>query len=123
MDIGYGRVPEGRTTGATSVIYTSDLNLSLYPHVEDLLRLLPGVTVRQNEEGWLEVRVRGSRSLSGNNEPLFVVDGLAISFSRGLVRSLSVRDIESISVTKDATNPYGARGANGVIFFRTHGSR
>lgn len=123
MDIGYGRVPFGHTTGASSTIYTRDLNISHYASVADLIALLPGVTVRHTQDGYVEVRVRGSRHLETNNEPLFVIDDLVISNSRGLLEHISPRDVESITVTKDATNPYGSRGANGVIFIRTHSSR
>ncbi|MEL6986397.1 MAG: TonB-dependent receptor [Bacteroidota bacterium] len=65
------------------------------------------------------VRLRGSNSINGNNEPLFVIDGLPVDEDN--FRSLNPNEIESITTLKDAgaTAIYGNRGANGVIVIKT----
>jgi TonB-dependent SusC/RagA subfamily outer membrane receptor len=57
----------------------------------------------------------------GENEPLFVIDGMAIQTVDGSLYGISPGDVESISVLKDAsaTGVYGSRGANGVILINT----
>jgi TonB-linked SusC/RagA family outer membrane protein len=64
------------------------------------------------------VRIRGGNSLQGSNEPLYVVDGFALS---GPPSSINSNDIESMDILKDAsaTAIYGSRGANGVILITT----
>lgn len=68
------------------------------------------------------VRIRGSRSITASNDPLYVVDGNPIS---GGISDFSPSDIESIEVLKDAsaTAIYGSRGANGVILITTNRGR
>ena len=63
------------------------------------------------------VQIRGAGSISGSNEPLYVIDGVA----GGDIRSLSSQDIESITILKDAASAaiYGTRGANGVVLVTT----
>ena len=65
-----------------------------------------------------QIRIRGVRSLSGNNDPLIVLNG--IPFSGGL-SDINVNDIASLDILKDAsaTAIYGSRGANGVILITT----
>lgn len=64
------------------------------------------------------IRIRGNRSFSAGNDPLFVVDGIPIS---GGLNDINPNDIESMEVLKDAsaTAIYGSRGANGVIIVTT----
>ena len=66
------------------------------------------------------IRIRGNRSLTASNTPLFVVDGIPL-LSGSSIETLNPRDIESISVLKDAsaTAIYGSRGANGVVIVTT----
>lgn len=99
-----------------------------------------GVQVTKNSGtpgGGIDVRVRGSTSISADNQPLFVIDGVPIidgSFSQNGVGNagtnaladLNPNDIESIEVLKDASTAaiYGSRGANGVVLITTKkGSR
>jgi len=65
------------------------------------------------------INLRGISSLSGNTEPLFIIDGVPVDEDN--FRSLNPNDIESLSVLKDAgaTAIYGNRGANGVILIKT----
>ena len=81
-----------------------------------------GVTVRRTSDGGIAVRIRGSTSLHGNNEPLYVLDGMPIQPGPGgSLSGVNPHDIESIKVLKDPaeTALYGARGANGVIIIKT----
>ena len=76
-----------------------------------------------------EIRIRGEGSISGSNDPLFVIDGVPVNngaispllTDMGILSMLNASDIESITVLKDAsaTAPYGARGSNGVIVITT----
>ncbi|MEI6948366.1 SusC/RagA family TonB-linked outer membrane protein [Paraflavisolibacter sp. H34] len=68
------------------------------------------------------IRVRGNRSLSASNEPLYVVDGFPVSYT---IDDMNPADIESVDVLKDAsaTAIYGVRGANGVIQITTRKGR
>ncbi|MBS0028228.1 SusC/RagA family TonB-linked outer membrane protein [Chitinophaga sp. 22321] len=77
-----------------------------------------GVTVTNSSGapgGAVKIRIRGANSVNANNDPLYVVDGIALG-SIGLA-DLNVNDIESMEVLKDAsaTAVYGSRGANGVV--------
>ena len=80
--------------------------------------------------GGAKIRVRGGSSLNASNDPLIVIDGLAMDNDgvKGLSNLLSVvnpQDIESFSVLKDAsaTAIYGSRGSNGVIIITTKKGR
>ncbi len=69
--------------------------------------------------GQSDIRLRGTNSINGDNEPLFIIDGAPVNQDN--FRSLNPNDIESVSVLKDAgaTAIYGNRGANGVIVVTT----
>lgn len=85
----------------------------------------PGVQVYR-VAGGTAVRIRGGTSLLGNDQPLFVVDGMAIEPGPGgALTGLNPADIEKIEVLKDigSTAMYGGRGANGVIVIRTRRGR
>ena len=83
---------------------------------------IAGVVVSRTPDGGIAVRIRGGTSLYGNNDPLYVVDGVAIQPGpNGALTGINPYDIESIRVLKDAaeTAMYGSRGANGVILIKT----
>ncbi|SKC63344.1 SusC/RagA family TonB-linked outer membrane protein [Ohtaekwangia koreensis] len=69
--------------------------------------------------GAVKIRIRGANSITADNEPLYVVDGVALA-GVGL-SEINVNDIESMEVLKDATATaiYGSRGSNGVILITT----
>ena len=66
--------------------------------------------------GDVTILLRGSRSIYGSNEPLFIIDGIPGSYSQ-----VSPSDIESVDVLKDASSTaiYGSAGANGVVIITT----
>jgi TonB-linked SusC/RagA family outer membrane protein len=88
-----------------------------------------GVQITQNSSapgGNISVRIRGTNSINGTSEPLYVIDGIQISNGGGVndvspLSTINPGDIESVEVLKDAsaTAIYGSRGANGVILITT----
>jgi TonB-dependent SusC/RagA subfamily outer membrane receptor len=85
-----------------------------------------GVQVVRLAGGGFSLRIRGAGSLMAGNEPLYVVDGVALPPAPGgALTGVDPRDIESIEVLKDisATSAYGVRGANGVIVIKTKRGR
>jgi TonB-linked SusC/RagA family outer membrane protein len=139
--IGYGTVLKKDLTGSVSSVKVSETISRQSTTVDQLLQgRAAGVQVTQNAANpgsGISVRIRGTSSLRGNNEPLYVVDGIIISSaSEGVVATggnntgqeqqnglngINPRDIEDIQVLKDAsaTAIYGSRGANGVILITT----
>lgn len=120
--IGYGTVKKSDLTGAVGSVSSKDL--TAFPVTDAIMGLqgkTPGVQVNQNSGapgGTVSVRIRGGNSLLGNNEPLYVVDGFALT---GDPDAINPNDIESIEILKDASSTaiYGSRGANGVVLITT----
>lgn len=82
----------------------------------------PGVWVTRTANGGISVRIRGTTSVEGSNEPLYVLDGIPLQAGPdGALTGIVLADIASIEVLKDAisTTMYGLRGANGVILIKT----
>ncbi|WP_293689563.1 MULTISPECIES: TonB-dependent receptor [unclassified Spirosoma] len=121
--VGYGTVKKSDLTGSLAQVKAKDLNA--YPATNVLQALsgrAAGVQVLQNTGapgGSVSVRIRGTNSIQGSNEPLYVVDGFPLSGSNPTV--LNNADIENIEILKDAsaTAIYGSRGANGVVLITT----
>ena len=89
---------------------------------ELLVTRVPGLTLSRAPDGHLVIHIRGTSTLLGDEEPLFVVNGLALETPiGGNLWSINPHDIESITVLRDAasTAMYGVRGANGVIVIKT----
>jgi TonB-dependent starch-binding outer membrane protein SusC len=83
---------------------------------------ISGVVVSSAPDGGISVRIRGATSFNGNNEPLYVLDGVPIQAGpAGSLSGINPSDIESIRVLKDPADltMYGSRGANGVIVIKT----
>jgi TonB-dependent starch-binding outer membrane protein SusC len=97
------------------------------PIEQQLMARSPGVTIGRTSSGDLTIRIRGgTSSVSGNNAPLYIVDGVPFSPSTdGGLSGINPNDIQSIKVLKDATDitMYGIRGANGVIVIKTKHAR
>lgn len=121
--IGYGTIKKSDLTGSLSQVKGAEINA--FPATNVLQALsgrAPGVQVIQNTGapgGAVSIRIRGTNSIQGNNEPLYVVDGFPMSGTNPTVINNS--DIESIEILKDAsaTAIYGSRGANGVVIITT----
>ena len=143
--VGYGTQRQKDVTGAVAAVSSKDFNQGqvLSPQ-QSIQGKLAGVNISQNSGkpgGSATVRVRGGTSLTGSNDPLYVIDGVPISTSAGVsqanirgngtdffdqeptnpLMTLNPNDIESITVLKDASSTaiYGSRGANGVIVITT----
>ena len=121
--VGYGTVKKSDLTGSVAQVKSKELNAFPTANVlQSLSGRAAGVQVTQNTGapgGGVSVRIRGTNSIQGSNEPLYVVDGFPTSGSNPTV--LNNVDIESIEILKDAsaTAIYGSRGANGVVLITT----
>lgn len=121
--VGYGTVKKSDLTGSLARVKAKELNA--FPATSVLQALsgrAPGVQVLQNTGAPgapVSVRIRGTSSIQGSNEPLYVVDGFPLS--GGNPHILNNADIENIEILKDAsaTAIYGSRGANGVVLITT----
>lgn len=123
--IGYQTVKRRDLTGTVSSISGKDLEKIPVSNVaEALTGRLPGVqvtTVDGQPGAEIIVRVRGGGSITGSNDPLFIVDGFRVS----TINDIPASDIASIDILKDAatTAIYGAAGANGVVIVTTKSAR
>lgn len=119
--IGYGSVKRKDVTTAVSSVSTEDLDTRpIVSAVSGMQGKAAGLQITQanGQPGSSPtVRVRGTTSLNGSNNPLYVVDGVPLTD----IDYLSADDIESIQVLKDASSAaiYGSRAANGVIIITT----
>ena len=140
--IGYGTVLKKDVTGSLVTVEVKDNVANQSGTIDQLLQgRAAGVQVTQNAGApgsGISVKIRGTNSLRGNNEPLYVIDGVIISSAgedviaaggvgnsgqeaQNGLNGINPRDIESIQVLKDAsaTAIYGSRGANGVVLITT----
>ncbi len=117
---GFGEIERDKLTTTVSSLKKEDLNTTHATSVEELLAgRVAGVEVIQTPEGF-SVRIRGVRSIFGNNEPLYVVDGMPLMPGRNGIIPVNPHDVESIDVLKGAAAAvYGWRGGNGVIVIKT----
>lgn len=135
---GYDTQQRREITGAQSSVDVSEANVGQVSSPQDLLQgRAAGVSIISNsgEPGaGMRIRVRGTKSLSADSQPLIVLDGVPISNtnitpggpqgtsnSSNPLETLNPQDIESIEVLKDAaaTSIYGSQGSNGVILIET----
>lgn len=123
VETGYGAVEKEHLTGSANTYDGDALHKGHPGTLAEMLARIPGVRVIDMVEGGLSVRIRGSSSFLGGEEPLFVIDGMPIQSTDGALNTINPSTIESIRVLKDAeaTAIYGSRGANGVILIRTRG--
>lgn len=121
--VGYGVVKKSDVTGAMTSVTAEDLTARPVNNAFEALQgKAAGVDITSNERPGTvgSIRIRGNRSITASNSPLYVVDGVPL-MSASAIETLNPRDIESIDVLKDAsaTAIYGSRGANGVIIVTT----
>ncbi len=122
--VGYGTTTVRDLTGSIASINSKDIaNKNVINATSLLQNMAAGVQVSQNtgKPGEnIRVRVRGAASLTGSNEPLYVIDGIPMDDPSPL-NGISPSDIESIDILKDAsaTAIYGSRAANGVVLVTT----
>ena len=132
--IGYGTVKKSDLTGSVTALKPDSKNKGLVVNAQDMIQgKVAGVNVISNDGtpgGGAQIRIRGGSSLNASNDPLIVIDGMAMDNDgvKGLSNKLSMinpQDIESFNVLKDAsaTAIYGSRGSNGVIIITTKKGR
>lgn len=124
--IGYQTIKRKDLLASVSSVSAKDLkDIPINSAEQALAGKLAGVQVIGSEgspDAQIQIRVRGGGSITQDNSPLYVVDGIIVD---NALSTLSPQDIESIDVLKDAsaTAIYGARGANGVVLITTKGGR
>ncbi|WP_052695319.1 SusC/RagA family TonB-linked outer membrane protein [Hymenobacter sp. AT01-02] len=119
--IGYGQVKKSDVTGAIVSVKEEDLKKVPSANVMETLQgRLPGVDITRTSGSagsGVNIAVRGNRSITAQNGPLFIVDGVQYNS----IQDINPNDIQSMEVLKDAASTaiYGSRGANGVIIVTT----
>ena len=139
--VGYGSVKKSDLTGAVTAVSEEEFNKGVITSPEELIQgRAAGVQITQTsgEPGaGVNIRIRGTSSVRGGNNPLFVIDGVPLSgdettaggsgsglgssAAKNPLNFLNPNDIASIDILKDAsaTAIYGSRGANGVVIITT----
>jgi len=145
--VGYGYQKKSDLTGAVASVKTESITGRMVSIEQGLQGRVSGVQITQSEaspDGGLSMVIRGSNSIVGGTEPLYVVDGIPISGGNSMIKGptdsfgatgseqtmtqpanmlsfLNPADIESIEILKDASSTaiYGSRAANGVVLITT----
>ncbi|MEJ6980913.1 TonB-dependent receptor [Pedobacter sp. P351] len=124
--VGYSTVQRRDLTGSVSSVGAKQLkDIPLSSAAEALTGKLAGVQVTTTEGSpgaEVQIRVRGGGSITQDNSPIYIVDGIQIENALSVI---SPQDIASVDVLKDASTTaiYGARGANGVVLITTKGGK
>ena len=122
INIGYSSVAKSKLAGSISSVSEKDLkDFPVSSAAEALAGKLAGVSVQTSEGAPgadIQIKVRGGTSLTQDNSPLYIVDGVEMENALSV---LSPDEIKSIDVLKDvaSTSIYGSRGANGVVLITT----
>lgn len=123
MVVGYAVGSKHTVSGAVDRVKKEDMNKGVLTNATDALKgKVSGVVINQtggDPMGNPTIRIRGTSSLSGGNDPLIIIDG--VFGDQMMLNALSPNDIESMTILKDAseTAQYGSRGAAGVIVVTT----
>jgi len=128
--VGYGTMKRGDLTGAVSSVSSAAVTQSVATTIDQVLQgRAAGVNIQQNNGApgsSSSVRIRGISSITGSNEPIYVIDGVVIDGTTGSMNAnplagINPSDILSMDILKDAsaTAIYGSRAANGVIMITT----
>jgi iron complex outermembrane receptor protein len=132
--IGYGVARKNDLTGSVTAVKPDEKNHGLITSAQEMMQgKIAGVNVTSDggtPGGSSTIRIRGGSSLNASNDPLIVIDGLAmdrvgVKGSPNALSMVNPNDIESFTVLKDAsaTAIYGSRGSNGVIIITTKKGR
>ena len=119
--IGYGTAKRKDITGSVATVNAEALTVvPVASATEALTGKMAGVQITTTEgspDAEMKIRVRGGGSITGDNTPLFIVDGFPVES----ISDIPASDIEDMTVLKDASSTaiYGSRGANGVILVTT----
>ncbi len=121
--IGYGTARRSDVTGSIASVNSEKLNEVPSTNITYALQnRVAGVDMTQTSSqpgAKMQIRIRGSRSLTASNDPLIVLDGIPFM---GDLSDINPADIKSMDILKDASSTaiYGSRGANGVILITTN---
>jgi TonB-linked SusC/RagA family outer membrane protein len=136
--IGYGSQAKSELTGSVTQVMAKDVqNVPTVSFEQAIQGRTPGVQINQGSGklgAGVNIRVRGSSSVTASNQPLYVIDGIPVTSNDAGVAfgettnplaDLNPNDIESISILKDAASSaiYGSRASNGVILVTTKKGR
>lgn len=127
--VGYGTQKKGEVTGSISTIGAEAIEkIATSSSIDAIKGQVAGVDIQANGGRPGEnstVRIRGRRSITASNDPLYVIDGIPQISGTASVADINPQDIESMNVLKDAaaTAIYGSRGSNGVILITTKRGR
>lgn len=119
--VGYGTKAKRDLTGSISSLGGEEIVNSRATNAQEALQgRAAGVDVKRSS-GWpgsdMVIEIRGANSITGNTQPLYVVDGIVM----GNINEINPADIDKIDILKDASSTaiYGSRGANGVVIVTT----
>ncbi|MDP4148493.1 MAG: SusC/RagA family TonB-linked outer membrane protein [Bacteroidota bacterium] len=126
---GYSRIKKSEYSGAATIVDKAVINDVPIATFDQILQgRVPGMLVttgsgQPGESGSTRVQIRGQGSISGGNDPLYIVDGMPVEAEN--FAGLNAADFESIQVLKDAvaTAQYGNRGSSGVVVVTTKRGR
>ena len=132
--IGYGRANRANLTTAQTTVSAKDINKTVNTTLEQAIQgRAAGVYITQNSGqpgGGISVNIRGISSITGNTEPLYVIDGVQLqgggtTSSSNPLAALNPADVEDIQILQgpSATAIYGSRATNGVILITTKRGR
>lgn len=120
---GHQKRADGPPPPSLTTITAEDIERSPGLSLEQLLvSRVPGLSLVRASDGRTVIHIRGTSSLAGDQEPLFVLNGIPLDTQvSGNLSSINPKDIEYIQVLRDAasTAMYGVRGSNGVIVIKT----
>lgn len=116
INVGYGYTKKSKLTNAVSSVDMDNTGVTGYSDIGEYLRgRVPGLTVIKQGPRY-RFLIRGTSTINGPSEPLFIVDGVEVDD----ISYLNPRDVKSVEVLKDSSSSiYGVRGAYGVILITT----
>ncbi|MGF7140605.1 SusC/RagA family TonB-linked outer membrane protein [Roseimarinus sediminis] len=118
--IGYGTMKKSDLTGAVTSVSSEEVTIAPTNNVMEALQgRVAGMDIVKTSGqigSDVEILLRGSRSIYGDNSPLFIIDGIPGSYNQ-----INPSDIESVDILKDASSTaiYGSSGSNGVVIITT----
>ena len=118
IDLGYGKVKKKDLAMSVSKVSLDEESEATFTDIGSYLAgNVPGLIVRKTGEGTYKFVIRSSRTIYGDTDPLFIVDGVAVDD----ISNIDPREVEHVEVLKDAASAsiYGTQGGNGVILITT----
>lgn len=118
IDLGYGHVKKKDLAMSVSKVNVNERAAGSFSDMGAFLAgKVPGLIVRKTGEGTYKYIIRSSKTIYGDTDPLFVVDGVAVDD----ISNLDPYEVDHVEVLKDAASAsiYGTRGGNGVILITT----